>query len=161
MAELVDCVERRDARVGARAGAGARRRRGERGFTLVELLVVLVILGLIATFAAPQVMKFLSGAQRDTAAIQVERLSGILDLYRLEVGAYPTTEAGLNALLERPAGVERWNGPYLKNAESLVDPWGNPYVYRQPGEHGEYDLYSLGKDGREGGDGDNQDVTNW
>ena len=138
-----------------------RARRRDRGFTLVELLVVLVILGLIATLAAPQVIKFLGGAQHSTAAIQVDKLSGVLDLYRLEVGAYPTTEVGLSALIERPPGAERWTGPYLKKAKSLIDPWGNPYVYRHPGDHGEYDLYSLGKDGREGGEGENQDITNW
>jgi general secretion pathway protein G len=121
----------------------------------------MAILGLIAVFAVPQVIKFLGGAQRDAAEIQVERLSGVLDLYRLEVGDYPSMEAGLDALLEAPAGVERWNGPYLKKADSLTDPWGNPYVYRYPGEHGEYDLYSLGKDGREGGEGEAEDITNW
>jgi len=123
--------------------------------------VVMAILGLIAVFAVPQVIKFLGGAQRDAAQIQVERLSGILDLYRLELGNYPSTEAGLEALIEAPAGAERWNGPYLKKAESLIDPWRNPYVYRYPGEHGEYDLYSLGKDGREGGEGEAADITNW
>jgi general secretion pathway protein G len=159
MAELGDCLDERAVRVVDDAMAKERRR--TRGFTLVELLVVLVILGLIATLAAPQVIKFLGGAQRDTAALQVDKLSGILDLYRLEVGTYPTTEVGLSALIERPAGAERWNGPYLRKAKSLTDPWGNPYIYRHPGDHGEYDLYSLGKDGREGGEGENQDITNW
>lgn len=137
------------------------RTRRSRGFTLVELLVVLVILGLLAMVAVPQVAKLLGGAERKAATIQIERLSGILDIYRLDVGAYPSSEDGLDALVERPSGVERWNGPYLKKAESLIDPWHNPYVYRYPGEHGEYDLYSLGKDGREGGEGDAADITNW
>ncbi len=117
------------------------RRRGQRGFTLVELLVVLVILGLIAAFAAPQVIKYLGGAKTDSAGIQIERLSGVLDLYRLEVGRYPGEDEGLNALVERPAGAERWNGPYLKKANALNDPWGRPYIYRFPGEHGAYDIY--------------------
>jgi general secretion pathway protein G len=137
------------------------RRRGQCGFTLVELLVVLVILGLIAAFAAPQVIKYLGGAKTDSAGIQIERLSGVLDLYRLEVGRYPGEDEGLNALVERPAGVERWNGPYLKKANALNDPWGRPYIYRFPGEHGAYDIYSLGADGEEGGDGENQDLTSW
>ena len=137
------------------------RRRHSRGFTLVELLVVLVILGLLAVIAVPQVAKLLGGAERKTAAIQIDQLSGILDIYRLDVGNYPSTEDGLNALVERPAGAERWNGPYLRKAESLIDPWRNPYVYRYPGEHGEFDLYSLGNDGREGGEGDAEDITNW
>ena len=144
----------------APAGPDARRRRS-RGFTLDELLVVLAILSLIMVIAVPQAIKFLGGAQHDAAAIQVERLSGILDLYRLDVGNYPSDGEGLDALLSRPAGAERWNGPYVKKAEQLIDPWGNPYVYRYPGEHGEYDLYSLGKDGREGGEGDAADLTNW
>ncbi len=137
------------------------RRRGQRGFTLVELLVVLVILGLIAAFAAPQVLKYLGGAKTSSAKIQIERLSGVLDLYRLEVGHYPGDGEGLNALVEQPADAPNWNGPYLKKADALNDPWRRPYIYRFPGEHGEYDLYSLGADGQEGGDGENQDVTSW
>ena len=137
------------------------KRRRQRGFTLVELLVVLVILGLVAAFAAPRVLKYLGGAKTDSARIQIERLSGVLDLYRLEVGSYPSEEAGLNALMERPADAETWNGPYLKKADSLKDPWGRPYLYRVPGENGEYDLYSLGSDGEEGGEGEKQDLTSW
>ncbi len=136
-------------------------RRTERGFTLVELLVVLVILGIIAVFAAPRVINLLGGAKADAARIQVGNLSSVLDIYMLDAGRYPSEEEGLDALMERPAGVERWNGPYLQKAESLTDPWGRPYVYRFPGEHGEYDLYSLGADGQEGGEGQDADVTNW
>lgn len=132
-----------------------------RGFTLVELLVVLVILGLIAAFVGPEVMKYLGRANTDAARIQVERLASVLDLYRLELGDYPDAEAGLTALVERPPGAERWNGPYIKKAEGLKDPWGRPYRYRYPGEHGDYDLYSLGKDDQEGGKGENQDIRNW
>jgi len=134
---------------------------GESGFTLVELLVVLVILGLLVAIAAPRVMKYLGSARSDTAHIQIEKLSGILDLYRLEVGHYPTDQEGLNALVEKPAQTESWNGPYLKNRESLIDPWGKPFAYHSPGQHGEFDLYTLGADGKEGGDGADKDVTNW
>ncbi len=136
-------------------------RRRQRGFTLVELLVVLVILGLILAIATPQVIKYVGGAKSDTAQIQVDRLSGVLDLYRLEVGSYPSEEDGLDALMNRPADAESWNGPYLKKADSLIDPWKRPYLYRYPGEHGEFDLYSLGRDGQEGGEGEDRDVTNW
>ena len=136
-------------------------RRRQRGFTLVELLVVLVILGLILAIATPQVIKYVGGAKSDTAQIQVDRLSGVLDLYRLEVGSYPREEDGLDALMEQPANAEGWNGPYLKKADALIDPWKRPYVYRYPGEHGEFDLYSLGRDGQEGGDGEDRDVTSW
>lgn len=138
---------------------GSRRRQD--GFTLVELLVVLVILGLMVAFAAPRLIKYVGGAKTDAAKIQIERLSSVLDLYRLEVGGYPSEDQGLNALIERPADAETWNGPYLKKADSLLDPWRRPYVYRFPGEHGDYDLYSLGADGQEGGDGEDQDVTSW
>ncbi|MEM7169169.1 MAG: type II secretion system major pseudopilin GspG [Pseudomonadota bacterium] len=138
-----------------------KKRNKQKGFTLVELLVVLVILGLISAFAVPALINQLGGAKQDTAKIQIEKLAGILDLYRLEVGRYPTEAEGLEALVEQPAGVEKWNGPYLKNEDALMDPWDNPYLYRSPGEHGEYDLYSLGYDGQEGGDGESQDVTSW
>jgi general secretion pathway protein G len=138
-----------------------KRRRRQAGFTLLELLVVLVILGLVAAFAAPQVIKYMAGAKTDSAGIQIERLSGILDLYRLEVGHYPSEDEGLEALLVEPADAKGWNGPYVKKESTLDDPWGRPYVYRYPGERGEYDLYSLGADGIEGGDGEDQDVTSW
>lgn len=134
---------------------------GEQGFSLVELLVVLAIMGLLVAIAAPQVMKYLGSAKAETASIQIDRLGGVLDLYRLEVGRYPTTEEGLFALVERPADVTRWNGPYLKNRDALMDPWDRPYLYRAPGEHGEYDLLSLGADGQSGGDGESRDATSW
>ena len=138
-----------------------RRRRRQRGLTLVELLVVLLILGLIAAFAVPQVMKYVGTAKIDAAGIQVERLGGVLDLYHLDMGRYPTTEEGLQALVEPPSNAERWAGPYLKKADSLIDPWGRPYEYRSPGEHGDYDLYTLGADGQEGGDDEDGDITSW
>jgi general secretion pathway protein G len=138
-----------------------KRRHEQAGFTLLELLVVLVILGLVTAFAAPQVIKYMSGAKIDAAGIQIERLSGVLDLYRLEVGRYPDESEGLEALLEKPTDAERWNGPYIKKANSLLDPWGRPYLYRYPGGNGEFDLYSLGADGGEGGDGEDKDVTSW
>ncbi len=126
-------------------------RRGEAGFTLMELLVVLIILGLIAAFAVPQVIKFVGGAKTDSARIQIERLSGVIDLYRLEKGRYPSEEEGLEVLV----------GGSIKKAESLIDPWGQPYLYRFPGEYGDYDLYTLGADGQEGGEGEDQDLTSW
>jgi len=135
--------------------------RRERGMTLIELLVVLLILALIAAFAVPRVMKYLGGARSNAAAIQIERLGGILDLYRLDVGRYPRTDEGLQALFEAPTDAERWNGPYVKKANSLIDPWGKPYEYVSPGDHGEYDLFTLGADGANGGDGDDADVTSW
>ncbi len=132
------------------------------GFTLLEVLVVLVILGLVAAvIAGPQVFKLLGTAKSETARIQIERISGALDLYRLEVGRYPTDEENLAALVEAPPGAARWNGPYLKKRESIVDPWGHVYVYRSPGQHGEFDLYTLGSDNAEGGEGEAADVTNW
>ncbi len=135
-------------------------RRGN-GFTLVELLIVLVILGMIAMFAAPRVIKYLSSAKTDAAKIHIENLAATLDLYRLEVGHYPNDEEGLEALVERPPGVEKWNGPYIKKSAMLMDPWGNLYIYQFPGEHGEYDLYSFGADQAEGGEGEQQDITSW
>lgn len=136
-------------------------RRHERGLTLIELLVVLLILSMIAAFAVPQVMKYVGGARSDAAAIQVGQLGSILDLYRLDMGRYPRTDEGLQALLEAPSDSERWNGPYVKKANSLIDPWGRPYEYISPGDHGEYDLFTLGADGLDGGAGEDADVTSW
>ena len=135
--------------------------RTEGGFTLIELLVVLVILGLLAAFAAPQVLSYLGQAKTDAARAQVQNIASILDLYRLNVGSYPSEEEGLNALLEPPPDAPRWNGPYVKRRDVLLDPWGQVYVYRFPGEHGDYDLYTLGADQALGGDGENQDITSW
>jgi general secretion pathway protein G len=137
------------------------RSRRPNGYTLVELLVVLAILGLLVALAAPRVIKYLGAAKSDTARIQIDKLGGVLDLYRLEIGRYPSEQEGLRALVEKPAQVDAWNGPYLKNRESLTDPWGNPYVYRMPGEHGDYDLYALGADSKEGGDDEDRDITSW
>lgn len=136
-------------------------RRGEAGFTLIELLVVLVILGLLAALATPQVLKYLGTAKSNVAVTQVQNISSILDLYRLEVGAYPSEQTGLRALVEAPADSVRWNGPYVAKADALIDPWGQPYRYRQPGQHGAYDLYSFGADHAEGGEGEDRDVTSW
>ena len=136
-------------------------RRGEAGFTLLELLVVLVILALIASFAGMRVLNLLGGARSDAAAIQIGNLANILDLYRLEVGHFPSEDEGIEALIEPPPGVERWNGPYVRKRDQLIDPWGRAFEYRFPGEHGDYDLFSLGADGVEGGDGEDADVFSW
>ena len=138
-----------------------RRRSLNQGFTLVELLVVLAILALLAGLVGPQVMKFLGSSKTKTAKLQIEELSGALDLYRLEVGRYPTTNDGLDVLVQKPSDVTNWNGPYLKKPQVPKDPWGFEYRYRAPGEHGAFDIYSLGADNAEGGDGENQDVASW
>ena len=137
--------------------------RRSRGFTLIELLVVLVILGLLAGLVGPQVMKYLGGANTKTAKLQIEDFSTALDAFRLDMGRYPNTAEGLQALVTQPAGANRWNGPYLKKNVIPKDPWGNDYQYRAPGQHsgGAFDLYSLGADNAEGGDGENQDVVSW
>jgi general secretion pathway protein G len=131
------------------------------GFTLIELLVVLAILALLATVAAPPVMGYLSKAKTDTAKVQLHNLTSLLDLYRLDIGRYPTQEEGLKALVTQPPGLESWGGPYVKKEASLLDPWGNPYIYRFPGEHGSFDLMTLGADKAAGGTGENQDITSW
>ncbi len=135
--------------------------RMQRGFTLLEILVVLVILGLLASLVGPQVFKQLGSSKTKTAALQIEELSAALDLYRLEVGSYPSTGDGLDALINKPSGADNWNGPYLKKKVIRKDPWGNDYHYQYPGDNGEFDLYSYGADNKQGGDGESQDVVSW
>jgi len=132
-----------------------------RGFTLLELLVVLVILGLLAGLVGPQVMNQLEGAKSKTAILQMEELSAALDLYRLDVGRYPDTDQGLGALIEQPSGTLSWNGPYLKKGVIRNDPWGYPYVYQSPGKQAPFELSSLGADNQPGGDGENRDLHSW
>ena len=134
---------------------------GIAGFTLIELLVVLVILGLLAGLVGPQVMRYLGESKTGAAQLQIEDLSAALDLYRIDVGSYPNSQQGLSALVREPQGVRNWNGPYLRRREVPLDPWGNPYHYRFPGEHGTFDLWTYGADGRPGGEGENRMVTNW
>lgn len=135
----------------------SRKRFGSAGFTLLELLVVLVIIGLLAGYVAPRYFAQVGKAEVKTAQAQVDALEKSLDQYRLDAGRYPTTEQGLAALYTRPADEPKWQGPYLKKAPP-PDPWGRPYQYRQPGERGEYDLYSYGKDGQSGGSGEDADI---
>ncbi|MGH7770777.1 MAG: type II secretion system major pseudopilin GspG [Candidatus Binatia bacterium] len=130
------------------------------GFTLVELLVVMVIIGLLAALVVPPFVRQEEKAKVKTAKAQIELLGTALDTFRLDVGRYPTTQEGLEALRRKAGSLERWDGPYLKK-EVPLDPWGKSYVYRSPGEHGPYDLLSYGADGAPGGEGDNRDLTSW
>lgn len=138
-----------------------KRRLGSAGFTLVELLVVLAILGMIAAIAVPQTLGYLGRAKSKTAGIQIDNLGAALDLYRLNVGRYPSDSEGLDALVNPPGDTGNWAGPYLKKQSSILDPWDKPYQYRFPGQNGEYDLFSLGADGQEGGDGEDRDIVSW
>jgi general secretion pathway protein G len=129
------------------------------GFTLVELLVVMVIIGLIAALVAPRLFPKLGKGKQSAAKAQIELLGQALDQFRLDVGKYPSTQEGLNALAVNP-NVEKWDGPYLKKGLPN-DPWDKPYVYQCPGTHGEYDLLSYGRDGQPGGEGEDADVVSW
>lgn len=132
----------------------------QHGFTLLELLVVMVIIGLLASYVGPRYFAQVGKSEVKTARAQIDALEKALDQYRLDVGHYPTTEQGLSALVTQPASELRWSGPYLKK-NVPPDPWGNPYVYKKPGDHGEFDLLSYGNDGQSGGDGEAADIVNW
>ncbi len=131
-----------------------------RGFTLLELLVVIVIIGLLAGYVAPKYFSQVGRSEIQVAKAQIDAFEKALDQYRLDTRRYPTTEQGLTALVERPANDAQWNGPYLRKAVPL-DPWGHPYLYRVPGTKGDYDVVSYGKDGQAGGTGENADITNF
>ncbi len=133
---------------------------GSAGFTLLELLVVMVIIGLLAAFVGPRYFSQIGKSEVKSAKAQLDALEKALDQYRLDLGKYPSTEQGLVALVSRPANEAKWDGPYLKKTVP-VDPWGSPYIYKFPGEHGEFDLWSFGKDGQPGGSGESEDINNW
>jgi general secretion pathway protein G len=134
--------------------------KSEAGFTLLELLVVMVIIGLLAGYVGPRYFAQIGKSEIKTTRAQIDAFEKALDQYRLDTGHYPTSEQGLGALMASPSGEAKWGGPYLKKAVPM-DPWGKPYVYRRPGQKGEFDLLSYGKDGQPGGSGDGADIGNW
>jgi len=133
-------------------------RKTERGFSLIELIVVLVILGLLAAVVAPKVYDKLAKGKEQIAKIQIKELEGALQLFSFDMGRYPSTSEGLDALVRNPGNLDSWKGPYLSKPDLPKDPWGKPYVYRCPGMHSDYDLFSFGPDGVEGGE---DDVASW
>ena len=138
------------------------RKAKQTGFSLIELMIVLVILGLIAGIVGPQAMKYLGKGKSQSAKVQIENISAALDMYRLEVGSYPNSSQGLKALISSPSGARGWNGPYLKKGDVPLDPWNNEYQYKRPGSSGQpYDLISLGGDATAGGEGEDADITLW
>jgi general secretion pathway protein G len=136
-------------------------RAGERGYSLLELLVVLAILGVIIAIAAPRVIGYFDASKAKAAQIQIANIAAALDLYYLANGAYPSEQLGLKALVERPESVQSWDGPYLNRADGIIDPWERPYLYKQPGTHGKFDVSTLGADGKEGGEDENRDLGSW
>jgi general secretion pathway protein G len=135
--------------------------RGEEGFTLVEMLVVITIIGLIMALVGPRVLNYLGESKVKAARIQIESFESSLDLFYLDAGRYPSTTEGLTALVRRPAGLASWSGPYLKSGSVPNDPWGRPYAYRSPGEHGAYDIVSYGAGGQGGADGTASVIASW
>ena len=136
-------------------------RRRDSGMTLIEILVVLVLIGVVMGIVGGNFIGQGENAKRKAAKIEIEQIGQTLDLYKLEIGRYPTSQEGLQALLTAPTGVNNWNGPYWKKGTLPKDPWGNEYKYASPGQHGAYDIISLGSDGKEGGDGTAKDITSW
>lgn len=137
-------------------------RRASLGFTLVEILVVLAILGLLAGLVGPRVLSQLGGAKTKTAAVQIKDLEQAAELFKLDIGRFPSRDEGLDALVTRPGSVAAgWNGPYLRKGGVPLDPWGNPYHYDVPGRNGDIDIYTYGADNAPGGEGENADVGNW
>jgi general secretion pathway protein G len=140
-----------------------RTRRARRGFTLIEIMVVVVIIGMLATLVIPRVLGRGEEAKRTAAQVQIQEIGQALDLFHLDNGFYPTNDQGLDALVKKPTlppdALNYRSGGYLKKVP--VDPWGRPYVYRNPGDHGDYDLFSTGADGQEGGEDKGRDITNW
>jgi general secretion pathway protein G len=132
---------------------------GQQGFTLVEMLVVITIIGLIMGLIGPRVLNYLSESKVKAAKIQLQSFGSALDLFYLDAGRFPSTEEGLAALVRRTPGIAAWNGPYLKGGNVPNDPWSNPYIYRSPGERGPYDIMSYGSDGQEGGTGLAADIS--
>jgi len=131
------------------------------GMTLIEILVVLVLIGIVMGVLGGNFIGKGEKAKGDAAKIEIGQIGQALDLYKLEIGKYPTTQEGLQALITAPSGTDRWNGPYWKNKAIPKDPWGNEYRYTAPGQHGPFDIVSLGADGKEGGDGADKDITSW
>ena len=131
------------------------------GFTLLELMVVLLILALLATVAAPEVIKHLRKAKAETAKVQIDALASAVDFFNTDMGRYPTQKEGLEVLMVAPPDSPKWDGPYIKKSVSLIDPWGEKYLYKIPGDHGTFDIYTLGADKAPGGSGDNADAGNW
>ncbi len=137
------------------------KRKKEQGFTLIELLIVMIILGLLAALVGPRMFGKAEKARQKASKDQISLFETAIDTYRLDVGKFPTAEQGFQALRVRPAGIgDRWDGPYLKK-DIPLDPWGNPYSYKYPGEHGDYDIVSMGADGKPGGDGEDADIVSW
>jgi general secretion pathway protein G len=138
-----------------------KRARGEGGFTLIEILVVIAIIALIMSLVGPRVLNYLGESKVKAAKIQIQSFGNALDLFNLDTGRYPNTSEGLTALVQSPGTIPAWNGPYLKGGVLPNDPWGKSYVYRSPGEHGPYDIMSYGSDGQEGGTGTAADIASW